>query len=144
MGCEFTLLGGNSLHNWNGIARILLWWQNRAFSSYSDGKMILKDIQLGQAYLVSGRDELILHSGFKTTIVQLGPFLDPPTLKVQYFFWCNLQWKQKVFWKPLGVNFKIGGVNVQFFRFFIYKKHFFRDVLTLHVIFFRKNEHLKW
>ena len=54
-------------------------------------KVILKDIQLGQAYLVSGRDELILHSGFKTTIVQLGPFLDPPTLKVQYFFWCNLQ-----------------------------------------------------
>ena len=26
------------------------------------------------------------HSGFKTQIFQLGPFLDPPTLKVQYFF----------------------------------------------------------
>ena len=41
--------------------------------------------------LASGEVDVLLlpqhtHSGYKTQIFQLGPFLDPPTLKVQYFF----------------------------------------------------------
>ena len=36
-------------------------------------------------YVTSLFGPIGFHSGFKTQIFQLGPFLDPPTLKVQYF-----------------------------------------------------------